>query len=81
MNIQQYYTTQEAATFLGLSYHALRWHIHERNLSPIPHNQLPDEVRKYHREQDNLFARGELERFAREKRKVGRPAKTPSQTP
>jgi hypothetical protein len=75
---KEYYTTEEAATFLGLSHSTVRWHIHKGHVTPIPHDKIPPEVRRFLRKNAPLFMQKELTRFASEKRAVGKPAKNSS---
>lgn len=75
---QQYYKAEEAAAYLDLTYTNMRQHIHQGNITPVPYDQLPIEVRLYVRKNARLFTRTSLDQFAKTRRKVGRNwAKTP----
>lgn len=75
---QDYYTTEEAAIFLGLTHGTTRWHIYEGHLTPVPYNEIPQEMRRFLRKNAPIFTRQELDRFVDEKKVVGKPAKNSS---
>lgn len=64
------YTTNEAGAFLKRPPRTLKTYVGRGRLSPFPHDQLPEELRRVVRKGDHIFSEEELRRFKNAPRKT-----------
>jgi excisionase family DNA binding protein len=63
--MKQFFSTREAAEYLGLSFHTMKYHVHRaKTIEPV---KLGNSL---------VFTRGQLDEFKATRRSPGRPKKT-----